>query len=333
MNNFYEGKKVLVTGGAGLAGHTFIKELIDRGANVFATTFKRRKIDLDEYYFSRITQRKVDLMNYDDCLTVTKGMNIVIHCAVHIRGAGGQVSNPIALIRNNTIPSLNIMDAAVANKVSRFGVIGSSTMYPDSSDEMQEHLGFIDKPPEVYTGVGYFKRYIEQMAMYYHKITDTDFAIARTTAIYGPHDNFFEGEGHVIPSLLIKANRGDDPFEIWGDGTQVRNFVYVDDLVDGLLLMVEKHCVADPINITSKEKTTIRTLVKTIVKNYNYTPELKYDITKPIMIHTRLVSIAKAMRVLDWHPKVSLEEGIKLTVDWCNDNKETNNNMSKGEYA
>ena len=137
----------------------------------------------------------------------------------------------------------------------------------------------------------------------------------RTTAIYGPRDNFNE-RGHVIPQLILKGARGDNPFEVWGDGNQVRDFIYVDDLVDGLLRTVENYAVADPVNIATGKKTTVRDLAKTITNSFEYSPKFFFDSTKPTMIPVRLVDVSKSKEVLRWNASTNISEGIQKTVDW-----------------
>jgi nucleoside-diphosphate-sugar epimerase len=124
-----------------------------------------------------------------------------------------------------------MIDAAVRSKTPLFGFIGSSTMYPDVSHPVNEDEAYDAEPHKLYRGVGWMKRYVEQVIRYYQDISETKFGVVRTTAIYGPHDAFNEN-GHAIPQLSLKADAGMNPFEVWGDGTQTRDFIYVDDVVD-----------------------------------------------------------------------------------------------------
>ncbi len=159
------------------------------------------------------------------------------------------------------------------------------------------------------------KRYSEKVIEHFNDISETKFAVVRTTAMYGPHDSFNE-RGHVIPQLILKAHAGMNPFEIWGDGSQVRDFVYVDEVIDALLLVTEKNPIARAYNVASGTPTTITELVETITEIYGYKPNFKYDITKPVMIPKRLVDISRIKEELGWQAKYDLKSGLQKTINW-----------------
>jgi GDP-L-fucose synthase len=314
--SFFREKNILVTGAAGLTGSAAVLRLLDEGSNVRATVFNSRKLNVEHKNLEVI---RCDLHDYQSCLDVTNNIDIVLNFAAYIRGAKGQVDSPTALVRNNVNPAVNMIDAAAASGVDRFGFVGSSTSYPPSNLPIPESQGFFDDPYPCYEGVGWMKRYSEKVCQYFHKNSNTKFAMIRTTAIYGPRDNFNE-RGHVIPQLVLKADRRDDPFEVWGDGRQIRDFIYVDDLVDGLLYMVENYTTADPVNIATGTPTSVKTLAKTVTDAYDYHPEFYFDETKPTMIPKRLVDVTKA-EALGWRPKTDLASGIKKTVKWYRSNQ------------
>ena len=314
--SFFSGKNVLVTGAAGLAGSAAVLRLLDEGSSVRATVFNSRKLNFEH---NKLEVVKRDLHDYQSCLDVTRDIDVVLNFVAYIRGAKGQLDSPTALVRNNVNPAMNMIDAAAASGVDRFGFVGSSTSYPPSDVSILESQGFDDEPYPCYEGVGWMKRYSEKVCQYFHKNSNTKFAMTRTTAIYGPRDNFNE-RGHVIPQLILKADRRDNPFEVWGDGSQIRDFIYVDDLVDGLLHIVEHHAVADPVNIATGTATSVKTLAKTITDTYEYQPEFYFDETKPTMIPKRLVDVTKASD-LGWNAQVNLKSGIKKTVEWYHKNQ------------
>lgn len=317
--SFYKNKNVLITGGAGITGHAAIKRMLKEGAHVRATQYTSRKLNIEHKNLEIV---QCDLMNHEDCMSVLKDMDICLNFVAYIRGAKGQTdpTNFLNLVRRNLFPSINMFDAAVRSKIDRFGFIGSSTMYPNVSRAVTEDEAFIDSPHPLYTGVGEMKRYCEKVIEYFNGISDTKFAMVRTSAIYGPHDAFNEN-GHAIPQLILKADAGSNPFEVWGDGTQVRDFVYVDDVVDGLLHVIEKNPNAVPYNVATGKGTTITELVKTITKIYGYEPVFNYDTSKPTMIHKRLLNVNKIKDELGWESKHSLEEGLEKTIKWYRENK------------
>ena len=310
---FFKDKNVLVTGAAGLCGHAAVKRLLQEDAYVRAVTYTARNLDIDH---PRLTVESADLLDYESCLSVTEDIDIVVNFVAYLRGAKGQSESPADLVRRNVVPSINVIDAACKNKVSVFGFVGSSTCYPDATYPVKESEGFDGDPHPVYEGVGWMKRYCEKACMHLHEVTDTNFAMIRTTAIYGPHDTFDPEKCHAIPHLILKASAKNDPYEVWGDGSQIRDFVYVDDVVDGLLQTIEKHPVADPINIATGVGTNVKDLVNTITDIYDYSPEFIFNTDKPTMIPVRLVDVSKAKTILGWSAETDIKSGLKKTIDW-----------------
>ena len=316
---FYRNKNILVTGGAGITGHAAIKRLLNEGAFVRATQFTNRRLGFQHKNLEVVS---CDLMNHEDCMRVLKDIDVCLNFVAFIRGAKGQTdsNNYLDLVRKNLFPSINMFDAAVRNKIDRFGFIGSSTMYPNVSHAVKEEEAFSSEPHPLYHGVGWMKRYSEKVIEYFNSISTTNFGMIRTTAIYGPHDAFNEN-GHAIPQLILKAHSGMNPFEVWGDGKQVRDFVYVDDVVDGLLQVVEKRPNANSYNVATGKGTSITELVKIITDIYGYQPEFKYDLSKPTMIPKRLMDVSKIKNDLGWEAKYDLRAGLEKTIEWYKNNE------------
>ena len=317
MGWFYK-KNVLVTGAAGITGHSAVRRLLNEGSYDKAVVYNTRALNIPDHPNLEIV--RADLHSYEQCLKLTKDMDVVFNFVAYIRGAKSQTESPIDLVRNNIVPTINMMDASVKSKVDRFGFVGSSTMYPDVEYPVKEIEGFDDEPHSAYTGVGWMKRYAEKVCQHFNEISNTKFGMVRTTAMYGPNDNFNE-RGHVIPQLIMKADSGMNPFEIWGDGSQVRDFIYVDDLIDTLLLVTEHEANATPFNVASGIPSTVTELVETITDIYDYTPIFKYDNSKPVMIPKRLVDVSKITKRFNWKPKHSLREGLEKTIEWYKENK------------
>lgn len=316
---FYTNKNVLVTGGAGIAGHSTVNRLLQEGAHVKATIYRSKELNIAPHPNLEVV--RCNLHSYEKCLEITNGMDVVFNLVAYIRGAKSQTEAPIDLVRNNIVPAVNMMDAAVKNKVDRFGFIGSSTMYPDVSYPVKEDEAFDSEPHPSYVGVGWMKRYSEKVIEHFNDISKTKFGIVRTTAMYGPHDSFNE-RGHAIPQLILKADSGMNPFNVWGDGSQVRDFVYVDDVIDALLLVTEKNPTATAYNVASGQPTTIKQLVETITRIYGYEPKFDFDTTKPVMIPKRLVDVSLIKKDLGWTAPHNLQSGLEKTISWYKDNKE-----------
>jgi GDP-L-fucose synthase len=310
--SFYTGKNVLVTGAAGLIGTSVVRKLLAQGAHVRAV-INSRPLKLTH---QNLQVTKADLMDLEHCQLSVCDMDIVINLAAYLISADSQKKYPTSLIRNNLMITSNMMDAACHEEVERFGVVSSSTLYPDVDSPMTETDAINTTPSKSYEGVGNVWKFCEQMNQYYHTVTKTKFAITRTNAVYGPYDNFSLDKRHVIPALIMRAEGREDPFEIWGDGNQVRDFLYSDDMADGLLLTIEKYAVAEAINIATGKGTSIKELVDVVLKISGYEPKITFNTSKPTAILKRILDVSKAKSVLDWESKTSLEEGIKKTIEW-----------------
>lgn len=317
--SFYNGKNVLVTGAAGITGHSAVTRLLSEGAHVRAVVGNNRKLNVEHKNLQIV---KHDLMQHEECMKALNGMDICFNFVAFIRGAKGQTDskNALDLVRNNLFPSINMFDAAVRTGIERFGFVGSSTMYPDVAHAVKEDEAYDLNPHSLYRGVGWMKRYSEKVIQYYSDISKTKFGIVRTTAIYGPHDAFNEN-GHAIPQLILKADKKMNPFEVWGDGSQTRDFIYVDDVVDALMQVVEKNPTARPYNAATGKGTTVTELVETITDIYGYKPVFNYDITKPTMIPTRLVDVSRIKDEIGWTASHSLRDGLEKTISWFKENK------------
>lgn len=314
--SFYTNKNVLVTGAAGLIGHSIVNRLLSEGAFVKATKHVR---DI-KIKHNNLRVLNCDLFNTENCESIVDDIDIVINSAAYVFGIGGQQSDPVGLVKNNLIPTVNLVDSVIRHKIPVFVNLGSSTMYPNVTYPVTEEEGFSGEPFKGYAGIGLVKRFLEKSFMHYNDISSTKFVLVRSTAVYGPHDNFTPTKAHVIPDTIIKAVKQTNPFVVWGDGSAVRDFIYVDDFVDGMLLAVEKGVYVNPINIATGIKTSVKDLVETTTKLCGYSPEIVYDTTKPTAIPVRLVSVEKAKSVLNWTYSTSLEEGLTKTINWYKNN-------------
>jgi len=214
--------------------------------------------------------------------------------------------------RRGPIRSLSATQAAYA----RCGWISSATTYPSLDRPAKEDDALTGEPPPAYAGLGWIQRYGERLSRYYHEAGRTKFAIVRASAVYGPHERFTMEDGHVLPALIIKAVNRMDPFPVWGDGQDIRDFVYVSDFVEGFLRAVERYAVGDPVNIGSGVASRINDALRVILDYEGYRPRIDYQRGQPSLNRVRLLDISKARQVLQFEPRVSLEEGLRETIDW-----------------
>ena len=311
---FYEGKNVLVLGGAGLTGQSLIPKLLEQGATVRATQYQRNRLSLSHKNLEVVV---CDLRDPERAAAVFKEMDIVFICAGIVRGAKGLEEEPSDILMYNLNLQSKLIHWASKAKVERCSFISSSYIYPDMGKPNVEEEGFQGDPwkPTNY-GLGWVNRYLETLCRHFHTVSSTDYAIIRPTVFYGPYDHFDLEEGHVIPASIVKAVNRMDPYEVWGNGQEVRCFTYVDDFVEGLMRAVEHYAVAEPINICTKEASTVEAMLRMVLDHLDFHPKLVFLSDRPSAIPYKVSNPAKARQLLRWEAKVRLEEGLQRTIDW-----------------
>ena len=312
--DFFENKNVLVAGGAGMIGQGLVRALIDRGAHVRATQFQNRKITVTH---KKLEVVQCNLFNEGEADDVFKDMEIVFLAAAEIGGAKKIIEDPSSLLMYNLELHSKLIHRAAKMGVERCGFISSSYVYPHTGKPNVEVEGFKDDPwmPLNY-GLGWVKRYLETLCKHFHMTSKTKYGIVRPTNIYGPHDKFNLEESHVVPALIMKAVDKMDPYEVWGNGKDVRCFTYVDDLVGGLMLTVEKYAVAEALNICPVETNTVKDIARTILEHLDFCPEVVFNSDKPSVIPYKVSDPSRAKDLLGWESKIGLEEGLGRTIDW-----------------
>ena len=312
----FKNKKVLVTGGAGLAGLCLIKRLLPLGAKVRATIHEKEPAARD----GRVEYVRADLTRKEDCAKAVAGVEYVFHLAQQIGAAVTMERDPLFLLTSNVIMNALMLESAYRAKVKKFLFLGSSTSYPSTGERPTREEEFLDGDPyEKYFIPGWMKRIGEIMCrMYAEKINPPmPIIVLRPTNIYGEHDKVDPDRAHVLPSLVRKVVERQNPLEVWGTGDDVRDFIYVDDLVDAIFLAMEKVDSYNPINIGAGKGYTVKELLRIILEEDGYTDaEIVFNPAKPTMIPIRKVDIAKAKEILGFTPKTDLREGVRKTIRW-----------------
>lgn len=305
------GQNILVAGGSGLIGANLTKRLVEMGAYVRSTYFSNRPC------FTSANYERYDFTQFEDCLKATKDMQGIFICAVRSLDAQTMKENPTAWILPNLKIYAGLLEAAKVNGVEKTIFISSSTVYPKASYPIREEELDCNKPPyDLYRGVGWLNRYIEQLCQFYYQVYGMKIGIIRPTSIYGPHDKFEGDNSNVVPALIQRALRKENPYVVWGDGSAVRDFVYVDDFVDALLQLFDRYCVCDPLNYASGLGITIREAVRVILDVCGHPVEPQYDETKPNAIPYRVLNAAKYQSIFGQKKLIPFEAGIQKTVDW-----------------
>src|SRR6202166_2070275 len=309
---FFETRLSLVIGGAGFIGTHIAKALLDRGGRVRLTGHRRAPILSDP----RIEIVQADLTRQEDCLRAMKDVDLVFHAAGAVTGIGVTAHNAMAGITTNLNLTAQVMQAAWTIGVERILIFSSSTAYPASNHPIREDELWNGLPHPSYLGYGWMRRYFERLSEFVASRSSLSIALVRPTAVYGPHDDFQPTTSHVIPALVRKAVEKLDPFEVWGTGDEVRDFLHVTDFARGCLLMMEKYAVCDPVNIGYGSAMTIRRVVEIILKAAGHDADVRFDATKPMAIPIRLVDTSKAKRLLGFEPQIPIETGLRDLVHW-----------------
>jgi len=311
---FYQGKKVLVTGGTGLIGQPLVRMLMEQGAQV-------RIASLDDPALAnpRAEFKRTNLMRFENCLEVCQGMDLVFNL-VGIKGSPGVTTKKVASVFvPNLMFNTNMMEAARQAEVSWYLFTSTVGVYAQAEVFVEDEMW--KKPPgENDKFAGWAKRMGElQAEAYAIEYGWKKVSIVRPANVYGPHDNFDPRNAMVVPSLIRRALEGEDPFVVWGDGSPVRDFIHAEDVARGMMLAVEKG-VTDPMNLGSGAGITIKELVDIIVSHLPRKPKVIWDTTKPTGDRKRLMDITRA-RQYGFAPQITFEQGIPAVMNWFLENK------------
>ena len=303
-STFYRGRTVLVTGGTGFIGRHLVAQLLTHAAHVVVPVHER---PLPEE-FAGVDVVTADLTRPEDCLRATRGVDCVFHAAGAVTGSG---------VVTNLVLTARVLEAAWKNGVGRCLVFSSSTAYPAVSHPVREDDMWGAPPDDAYFGYGWMRRYFELLSEFVSRQSATRVAIVRPTAVYGRHDNFDPATSHFVPALVRRAVEREAPFEVWGTGDETRDLLHVSDLARGCLLALEHHACADPVNIGYGSAVSVRDVVRSVLDAADYRDaEVVFNPGRPGTIRSRAVDCSKARATLGFQPTVTVEEGMRDTVQW-----------------
>ena len=317
--SYFKNKKVLVTGGTGLIGLPLVKKLVEMDARV-------RVASLDEQIAlgNEIEFIKGDLCDKHFCDHAMKDIRVVFHLAGIKGGIGVARSRAATFLTKNILMNTHIMEAARKASVRRFLYASSICVYPPARVFLEKNaLTGLPHPSDRFGGIA---KLVGEMQVEAYRLQYglKNFFIARPTNTYGPHDNFNIESALVIPALIFRIFKGENPLKIWGDGSAVRDFIFSEDVADFLILMVEKNTTG-PFNVSSGKAVTIKTLAETIVRHaekfIGRKIGIRWDPGKPGGEKYRIASINKARSQLGWTPRTTLDEGILRTIEWYHSNR------------
>ena len=314
MENLHD-KNMLVTGGGGFVGTNVVKRLIAERAKVRATCHA----DAPRFPIAGVEYVQADLTRKEDCLRVTKGIDaMVLTAAFFVTGAQGMLSDPMRQVTDTIILNLRVLEAALENGVKKCVFISSSIIYPFFDEPLKEEDGYTGDPYEKYFTGGWSRRCIEIICrMYAEKLKAMDITVLRIDNLYGPYDHFERHKSHVVAALIRKAVERMDPLEVWGDGKDYKDFIFIEDLVDGIVLALDKASGYHVYNLATGRNITINDVLQIILRCSGYEDaKILYKADMPTMIPYKVLCVDKARQDLGFEAKTSLEEGIRRTIDW-----------------
>ena len=301
----------LVTGATGLIGRQVVSRLVSRGKRVIS-------VSLDTISLPGVTEHIVgDLRDFSLCLELMQNIDEVYHLA----GIKGSIevtkSRPARFLVPMLQMNTNVLEAAASNKVPRLVYTSSIGAYSDS-EVFREEDGLDGEPMDTYPG--WSKRIAELQIRAYSEEFGANWAIVRPCNVYGPGDNFDPSNAMVIPSLLMKILRGDNPVVVWGDGSAIRDFAFSGDIADGILLAAENGTRGSFVNLGSGRGYSIRELVKTLKQFLDF--DVEFDSSHSAGFPKRVMDISRAKEWLGYTPRVSLLEGLEATWNWFVENRD-----------
>ncbi|OGZ43227.1 MAG: GDP-fucose synthetase [Candidatus Ryanbacteria bacterium RIFCSPHIGHO2_02_FULL_45_17b] len=299
--------KILVTGGAGFLGSFVVEKLLARGVPKGNIRVPRR----NEY----------DLRKWENCQKVVEGQELVIHLAANVGGIGYNREHPGVLFYDNSIMGVQMMEASRQAGVKKFVAVGTVCAYPKFTPvPFREDDLWIGYPEETNAPYGLAKKMLLVQAQAYRAEYGFNGIYLLPVNLYGPRDNFDPNSSHVIPALIRKvseAKKEHKPFiEVWGTGSASREFLYVEDAAEAIVLSAEKFDGPEPVNVGAGMEITIKDLIETICKIMDYKGEIHWDSSKPDGQPRRMLDVSRAEQFFGFRAKTGFEEGLQKTIEW-----------------
>jgi GDP-L-fucose synthase len=318
--NFWQNKKVIVTGGAGFLGSFVIAKLKAHGAtDIYIPTIEN---------FNLVDPNDIRRL-YDETLKGVDPENVVIiHLAAHVGGIGANREHPAEFFYDNLMMGVELMHQAWQRGVGKFVAIGTVCAYPKFTPvPFKEENLWDGYPEETNAPYGLAKKMMLVQAQSYRQQYGYNAIFLLPVNLYGPRDNFNLATSHVIPALIRKAleakDRGDKVLSVWGDGSPTREFLYVEDAADGIVTAAEKYNGDQPVNLGSGYEISIKDLAEMIVRQTGFEGELVWETDKPNGQPRRGLDVSRAKEYFGWSAQVPFEEGMKRTIEWFKENKKS----------
>lgn len=312
-------QKLLICGATGFIG----RNLVERFAKlpeyeVHAHHFNRPSFDIPG-----VIWHHADLRVREQVEGLLEGVDIVVQAAATTSGAKDITTQPHIHVTDNVVMNSLMLRAAHDLKLKHFIFFSCTVMHQSSPNPLTEDDWDANKEMlPAYFGAGWTKIYIEKMCEFYARQGETKCTVIRHSNIYGPHDKFDLDKSHVFGATVSKCMTADNGVvTVWGNGEEARDFLYVDDLVEFVATVIDKQKAQFGLyNVGSGIAVSIRELVETVIAASQKNLKIEFDRSKPTIDFTLCLDCSKALNDIGWKPKTTLENGIKLTLDWWKTN-------------
>lgn len=302
MHGFWKDKRVLVTGGGGFIGRCVVEALRARGVPDSAILVPR--------------SRTCDLRLARNCRLAVRGCDVVIHLAASTGGIAFSRSHPASQYRDCMLINLQLLEAAREAGVGKFVALGNLLAYPAAARSPLCEDALHDGPvAATHAGIAQAKRDMVVLAEMYSREYGLNAVSVLAANAYGPRDRFEAEHSHVIPATIVKCFRKED-LVVWGDGAPTRDFLYVNDIAEGVLLAAERLPPGAVVNLASGREVSIAELVRLIARLSGFERNILFDASKGGGDPRRVASTRAAGALLGFAPTVALEDGLRATIDW-----------------
>jgi len=317
----WDSADVLVTGGAGFIGSHLTERLLDLGSTVVvADNFSRGDRENIRRLEDNIEVRSVDLTTHRGCLQAVEDVDYVFHMAATVGGIHYIKRENVGGLTPSVLMNQHMLEAARIADIDRFLFASSACIYRQEHDGLNRFSEEQAIPADPHSTYGWAKVLGEVACDAYQKDTTVDTGMVRIFNAYGPRESLDPDSSHVIPSLCRKVIEEPDggSIELFGDGTQQRGFIYVTDLVEGMIRTMEEKVDGEAINLgNGDEVVTINELAETIIDISGKDIEIEHDLTKPTGTDRYAADTTKMKTELDWEPEVTLKDGVREVYEWA----------------